>query len=462
MTDHRPKTPSSTMAFNTAQQTMLAAARGSGGRSKRILMVLPDLIPSEETAYAIDLALTLDSHGHAVRLICGDGVWQNLLSAHQLDFQIMPEALQGLRSPLFVRRALKSLDTYGAEVVIGFETGSLRLLNLIAHLRKIPQVLAFARAFDPIHHPGAPKIRLNRAVGGVIVPIQAMREILVNHYGIPAGLCEVVPPCADSRMALSGPSEVESLWVERMPGFIFQRPDPNPYAESDGAVLKEDTPETRDDETRRLTVATAGRLMNDRGLEIFIALVSELALKRPGIDFVIFGGGPDEAKLRKRIETLGLTARLLIVASPASWPALFPSIDVFVWSSDEAGGEIPAVYAMGAGKPIVAVRGTSSLELCGEEEVALLTEVNEEQLRIQKADGSRSHKQIQDARRRLGSLQVEGLKKTLAQVLANRGMAEKMGQQAKRHALKVFSRTRQYEELAQILARFEKKAEVAV
>jgi glycosyltransferase involved in cell wall biosynthesis len=333
-------------------------------------------------------------------------------------------------------------------------------MNLFSRLRKLPQILAITRAYDPALHPGGTKIKINRSIGCVMAPIQSMRECLVNDHGIPAGLCEVVPPCADSRMALSGPSEIETLWTERMPSHIFEQPEPNPYAESDGAVANPYTPESRDDESRRLTVATAGKLVTDRGVETFIGLVAELALKRPGIDFVIFGGGPDEAKLRKRIETLGLTPRILIAASAASWPALFPSIDVYVWSTDESGGEIPAIYAMGAGKPIIAVRGSGALELFGEEEVALLTETNEELLRLHKTETARSQKHALELRRRVGSQHVEGLKKLLAQVLANRGVAEKMGQQAKRHALKLYSRNRQSEELAAVLAKFEKKVEV--
>ncbi|MGH7145172.1 MAG: glycosyltransferase family 4 protein [Planctomycetota bacterium] len=457
MSESAHKITTSVTAVAAGDPAVLA---GRAGRTRRLMMIVPDLTPCEETAYAIDMALTLESHGHAVRLLTGDGVWRNLLEAHKLDFQVMPEAFQGLRSPLFVRRALKSLDTCGAEIVFGFETGSLRLLRLFGHLRKVPQILAIARAYDPALHPRLGKIRLNRSIGSVIVPIQSMRECLVNDHGISAGLCEVVPPCADSRMALSGPSQIETLWAERMPAHIFQRPDPNPWAESDGAVKDLYDPETRDDESRRLTVATAGRLIADRGIETFVGLVAELAVKRPGIDFVIFGGGPGEARLRKRIDTLGLTSRILISASAASWPALMPSIDVYVWCSAESGGEIPAIYAMGAGKPIIAVRGSSALELLGEEDVALLTDTNDEVLRLQKSDQGRSNKQVLDVRRRLSSLHVEGLKKLLAQVLANRGMAEKMGQQAKRHALKIFSRNRQSLELAQVLAKFEKKVEL--
>lgn len=103
-----------------------------------------------------------------------------------------------------------------------------------------------------------------------------------------------------------------------------------------------------------LVIGTAGRLEDQKGIDLFIAATPYILQRHPRARFVIVGGGSLEQSLRLQAEALGVTHRTVFTGSRVDAVDIIQVFDCFVSSSKFEGMPMVLLEAMALGKPIVA------------------------------------------------------------------------------------------------------------
>jgi glycosyltransferase involved in cell wall biosynthesis len=104
------------------------------------------------------------------------------------------------------------------------------------------------------------------------------------------------------------------------------------------------------------TIGAIGRLSPEKGFDILLDAVKEVAETNPEVRLVIFGEGDERGALEAQIKRLGLEERVLMPGYVSSAGRFLPLFRVFVLSSLTEGLPIVILEAMRAGVPIVATR----------------------------------------------------------------------------------------------------------
>lgn len=105
---------------------------------------------------------------------------------------------------------------------------------------------------------------------------------------------------------------------------------------------------------------TIARLTRQKNLSLMIAAFAQGS--GPGDRLMIFGEGPQRAKLERLIERLGLRSRVCLAGHVADPVGRLSAFDCFVSSSDYEGVPAVLIEAMAAGLPIVATRSSVSID----------------------------------------------------------------------------------------------------
>jgi L-malate glycosyltransferase len=101
-------------------------------------------------------------------------------------------------------------------------------------------------------------------------------------------------------------------------------------------------------------VGVCGRLVPEKGVDVFLDAVAELAPRFPGAVFPVVGDGPLRDELQARAHDLGLGDRVPFAGLRGDCRALLPHLDVLAVPSRSEGTPLTIVEAMLAGVPIVA------------------------------------------------------------------------------------------------------------
>ena len=110
-------------------------------------------------------------------------------------------------------------------------------------------------------------------------------------------------------------------------------------------------------------VGTVGRLIEQKGLEVFIAAAARVAEQRSDVAFQIAGEGPLRATLAQQIAALSLTDRIQLLGNRSDVPDLLRQFSVFVSSSRWEGMPYALLEALAARRPVVATQVLGSEEL---------------------------------------------------------------------------------------------------
>ncbi len=121
-----------------------------------------------------------------------------------------------------------------------------------------------------------------------------------------------------------------------------------------------------------LTVGAFGRLDPQKGLDIYLEAVARLAPRHPGVQFVLAGYGPEEARLRERMARPDLAGRVRFLGRVDNPAELYHALDVLAFPSRYEGFGLVLVEAMACGVPTVAAGVDSVPELAGADRAALL------------------------------------------------------------------------------------------
>ena len=110
-------------------------------------------------------------------------------------------------------------------------------------------------------------------------------------------------------------------------------------------------------------VGTVGRLIEQKGVDVFIAAAARIARQRSDVAFQIAGDGPLREALAQQIARLGLTDCIHLLGNRSDVPVLLREFSVFVSSSRWEGMPYALLEALAARRPVVATRVLGSEEL---------------------------------------------------------------------------------------------------
>jgi glycosyltransferase involved in cell wall biosynthesis len=110
-------------------------------------------------------------------------------------------------------------------------------------------------------------------------------------------------------------------------------------------------------------VGTIGRLVEQKGLDVFIAAAAQVAGQRSDVEFQIAGEGPLRESLAQQIAAQGLTDRIHLLGNRSDVPDLLRQFAVFVSSSRWEGMPYALLEALAAQRPVVATQVLGSEEL---------------------------------------------------------------------------------------------------
>ncbi len=107
---------------------------------------------------------------------------------------------------------------------------------------------------------------------------------------------------------------------------------------------------------RTQIVGAAGRLSPEKGFEVFVAAAERVLREQPSVGFVLFGDGPERARLQKQIHAAGMGQNFILAGFRADLDRFIPHFDLLVLPSYTEGMPNVVLEAFGAGVPVV---GTS-------------------------------------------------------------------------------------------------------
>ncbi|MGI5876822.1 MAG: glycosyltransferase family 4 protein [Dethiobacteria bacterium] len=105
---------------------------------------------------------------------------------------------------------------------------------------------------------------------------------------------------------------------------------------------------------RGLRVGTAGRLVVQKGMDIFIKAAARVSTRFPGVYFFIAGEGPERGKLENLRDSLKMRGKIFLLGNVDDIAAFFSLLDIFVLASRSEGLSVSLLEAGAAGLPRVA------------------------------------------------------------------------------------------------------------
>jgi glycosyltransferase involved in cell wall biosynthesis len=110
-------------------------------------------------------------------------------------------------------------------------------------------------------------------------------------------------------------------------------------------------------------VGAAGRLSPEKGFDVFASAAERVLSEQPTVGFVLFGDGPERARLQKQINAAGMAQSFILAGFRSDLDRFVPHFDLLVLPSYTEGMPNVVLEAFGAGVPVVgtAVGGTPEI-----------------------------------------------------------------------------------------------------
>jgi glycosyltransferase involved in cell wall biosynthesis len=101
-------------------------------------------------------------------------------------------------------------------------------------------------------------------------------------------------------------------------------------------------------------IAAAGRLSPEKGFGVLVKAAERVLRVHPSAGFVLFGDGPERARLQQQINSLGLGHAFILAGLRADLDRFLPHFDLMVLPSYTEGLPNVVLEAFAAGVPVVA------------------------------------------------------------------------------------------------------------
>jgi len=160
----------------------------------------------------------------------------------------------------------------------------------------------------------------------------------------------------------------------------------------------------------KFVVGTIGRMIEEKGHDIFLKAARSLVQRNSNLLFVIVGDGPLMNQLAKQRSQLGIEKHVLLLGRRTEIPELLKTFDLFVLSSLSEGLPMVILEAMAAQKPIIATRVGAIPRVIQDGDSGLLIEPN-----------------------------AADLQKAILELLGDRAKADRLAQLARERIIKHFS-----------------------
>jgi glycosyltransferase involved in cell wall biosynthesis len=303
----------------TSAKPRLASAKPRLASPGTVLLVIDSLDGGGAERYVVDLAIALRDRDWPVEVACSiGGVRAGALAEAGIPVSVLVGGLAKRRVSRRYGRALRRLiQDRRPAVVHAHLYASAAAAVLATRGLSVPVVLT--------EHTEAPwRGRVARTVSRlvyqrvahVVAVSSAIRNTLVGAYGVPAGRVDMLLPATTT------------------PAAAPRRPA--------GA--------------RAGAVGVVGRLVPEKGVDVFLQAVSLVTSVIPSARFVVIGDGPLRAPLEDRAEALGLAGAVTFTGFRSDAPHLIAGLDVLVVPSRSDGSPLVVCEAMAAGVPVVASR----------------------------------------------------------------------------------------------------------
>ncbi len=181
---------------------------------------------------------------------------------------------------------------------------------------------------------------------GFGLPVIVAERTHPGHYAIGKGwgtLRSFLYPRAAALVAQT--SDISKWYTDNLASPpVYVIPNSVMVAKSSSATEPQD---------ERKTVLGVGMLTGVKRFELLIKVFSSLAAKFTMWDLIIYGEGPDRAKLEKLIEAEGLSGRVLLPGRVENIISCMKSADLFVLTSRTEGFPNALCEAMVSGLPVI-------------------------------------------------------------------------------------------------------------
>jgi glycosyltransferase involved in cell wall biosynthesis len=181
------------------------------------------------------------------------------------------------------------------------------------------------------------------------------------------------------------------------------------------------TPVTDASGSSRAYVGAVANLRHVKGLDVFVRAASMLAERFPEVTFRIAGEGEQRGELEEQTRQLPLTGRFELPGKEADVPGFLKGLDVAVLASRSEGMPNAVLEYMAAGRPVVSTAVGAVPELISDGVHGLLVPPED----------------------------AGALAAAIARLLADRGLASRLAESARRRAVERYSRpamVRRFEE----------------
>ena len=168
-------------------------------------------------------------------------------------------------------------------------------------------------------------------------------------------------------------------------GFVFQTEEQKEFFNKDIQnksviiynPIKDEFLNTNKETQKEDTIISVGRLAEQKNQKMLIEAFSKIANEYPSYKLKIFGAGPLEEKLKRQIEELKLSDRILLCGVCDDIKTELEKAKIFVLSSDYEGMPNALIEAMAVGLPVISTNCPCGgpKELIGNEKNGLLIEV---------------------------------------------------------------------------------------
>ncbi|HEX4154008.1 MAG TPA: GT4 family glycosyltransferase PelF [Acidobacteriaceae bacterium] len=103
-----------------------------------------------------------------------------------------------------------------------------------------------------------------------------------------------------------------------------------------------------------LKIGLVGRLSREKGIDVFLRAAAKVIRKRPEMEFVVAGDGPERSSLERLAKELGIAEKVFLLGRMDDMPRFYASVDVLAVASRKEGLPIAVLEGMASGLPVIA------------------------------------------------------------------------------------------------------------
>lgn len=238
-------------------------------------------------------------------------------------------------------RITRLLREMRPDVVQAFDLEADVRMRRPARMAGVPVIVGAYRTHRPADDPWVARARKSaRLVDAVVAPTEALADEAAARTGVPRARIHVVPPIVDP-VELRGMTRAEDLLE---PKFRV------------GALM---------------------RLDAAKGIDVLLDAAEALRARRPDLEWVVAGGGPEAMRVLGAVRRRGLEGVVRLAGMRNDRGAFLAGVDVFVAPARADGLSAALLEALTAGVPCVAARNPSVVAACVDGEHLLTVEAGD-------------------------------------------------------------------------------------